>query len=466
MPFKNRIRVPLVFRNTQFPIEEELFTKSNGDVENIFTIISKTYQGVTDQLPDFLHQRILVALTHDEVNIESDKFVGQIVKQGGYQIEWQNFLNYPLGVAEFTARVTPFNASNFNCATCNEYSQIDLENDSFYADLEEGETASLSVFDNDSICCNPFTAEITYWNSGYLAAIPTIDEETGEVTVTVKNPVSTGSNILIAKYRVTCENGQYDEANIYANINGSIETCEPVGTISSDAIFETEATIEWVASGSAVNQYNWALYLASDITTPVQTGSTTSLFVNLTGLTPGTNYTFAVTVDCLYNENDSTTETFDFSTQTVSGEGSCGVFTFYNDGFPSPASVPVSYFDCNGLLQHENVGTNLTRCLLMNSPGNPTYLVIHPGGSWEYLGLCDQSYPVQAVIGSSIFDCCSNPFDIVYILEDDFDIDEGVAVYLDIALSIPAGSGYIKNLSGEVFHLISGIVGSSTGTIC
>lgn len=465
MAFKNRIRVPLVLKNTQFPTEEDVFTKSNGESETISVIISKTYQGETDNLPEQIHQRIIVALSHDVVNIESDRYVGRIVKQGAYSIAWPEWLNYPLGKASFVAKVTPFNASNFNCATCNEYQQLSLTDDEFYGDLEEGEETTIQVFDNDSICCSPFTATVISYNLTYVESLPTINQETGVLTLKIKDTVPTGSNILLATYRVTCANGEYDDANIYADVNGSIEVCQPVTGLGMDTATETTASIFWVASPSLVSQYKWSLFLSSNLGTPVQTGNTTDNFVNLSGLLPGTNYTFIVYTDCVYNDEDSEGVSTEFATIGTGG-GPCGSFTFTNEGFPSPATVAVSYFDCNGVLQHENVSTTLTRCLLMSSPGNPVYLSIHPGGSYAYNGLCDPYEEINATIGATEIEACTGTPGPVYISQYDVQIETGVQVYLNSALSILAGSGVIKSPTGVLYYMTAGLVGFPTGNIC
>jgi hypothetical protein len=73
MSFLNRFRLPLKITRAQFPIAREVFTKSNGETVVLSAVISKTYQGETDFLPEKLHERIVVALSHDTVNIEGEK---------------------------------------------------------------------------------------------------------------------------------------------------------------------------------------------------------------------------------------------------------------------------------------------------------------------------------------------------------------------------------------------------------
>lgn len=462
---RNRIRLPIVLKNAQFPSETSGFRLANGVFKNISTIIRKTYQVETDQIPERFHQRLIIALSHDEVSIESDKFVGDIAKDGDYQINWQDFLYFPLAKAEVQVQVTPFDASNDNCAVCNEYAQLDLDDDSFYPDLDEGEEATLDVFANDSICCAPITAEIVYTNSTYVESA-SIDEETGILTVLIKDPAPDGTGVKLVTYRVTCPNGQYDDADVYGSVNGSEEICQPVGAFTLDGgITDTTAFVEWLPSASAVTAYLWSLYLANDLGTPVQTGDTTDTFIALEDLLPGTDYVLSVTVDCAYSESNSVSDSVEFATESIGN--SCGVFKMTNDGFPSPATVAASYMDCNGIIQHVFVGTTMSRCMMMDSPGVPTYLVIHPGGSWVYIGVCGESVAVELTHGSSEELACSGIPSTYYVAAPYADIEPGVYVYTDEEMTtlIPA-SGFLKNSSGIIYFLSAGLVGATTGTAC
>ncbi len=90
--------------------------------------------------------------------------MGAISQEGDYQIEWPDFLTYPLGQATFKANVTPFNATNSNCTTCDEFTQVVTEDDDI-GTISEGASESVAVLDNDAICCYPVTLTIVSINS-------------------------------------------------------------------------------------------------------------------------------------------------------------------------------------------------------------------------------------------------------------------------------------------------------------
>src|SRR5688572_11990655 len=115
MAFKNRVRLPIKLHKPQFPEETEEYRKANGVTVVLSVVIRKVYEGQTDSLPEKLHERLKIALRHDSVIIEGDKYVGAITQEGSYDIEWIDFLSKPIAQAKFKANVTPFNASNSNC---------------------------------------------------------------------------------------------------------------------------------------------------------------------------------------------------------------------------------------------------------------------------------------------------------------------------------------------------------------
>ncbi len=75
--------------------------------------------------------------------------------------------------------------------------------------------------------------------------------------------------------------------------------CGGPGSPVASAVNTTSATITWTASSSAT-QYQWELRTGGTcgVGTPVQSGTTTNLSVNLSGLSSSTTYTFCVRSDC------------------------------------------------------------------------------------------------------------------------------------------------------------------------
>ena len=78
----NRVRLPFYLSKPQYPAEEELYLKGNGRRVVLKSIVSKVMDGKTDYMPSLIHERLSIALRHDEVNIESDKYTGSVKLSG------------------------------------------------------------------------------------------------------------------------------------------------------------------------------------------------------------------------------------------------------------------------------------------------------------------------------------------------------------------------------------------------
>jgi len=387
--FLNRVRLPLYFSKPQFPIERSVFKRADGSRKVLSAVVSNTYEGKTDDIPKEWHQRLAIALSHDVVNIESDRLLTEVVMESEYGIDWQEFLDFPIAKANFTVNVTPFNASNSNCQTCDEITQLELVDDTTEDCFEEGTTNEFpfSVLLNDSICCYPFTLEIVSFNTTYFSAVSITDA--GIVTFTLQDETPSISNVLLATYRVTCPNGAYDEANIYVCIEGTSTECvAPQNVILPVLPNGDNATISWDAVIPTPAGYNWALYDADDIYTILQSGSTTDTFITVTGLTPGETYVFAVQTDC--GDGTSSWSTVEF-TITDLPENLCGNFMVSYDPTDRPYTGSYTYMDCSGEIQN---GTLISFdaqpvCMLINEgETNPILFTADPGISISYIGLC------------------------------------------------------------------------------
>lgn len=373
MPFSNRIRLPLYAKTPQFPTEANRFRLSNGESKTLSVTIRKNYNLVTDYMNQTMHQRLVIALNHDTVSIEGDRYVGGVTVDGEYEIAWPDFLDYPLGQAAVKIQVTPFNYTNDNCQTCEQASQLALVDDDAGV-IDEGAAGTINVFANDSICCFPIEAEITYYNTAYLDSA-TIDAN-GNVTLTVKNPVASVGSIVMATYRVTCPDGSYDEADVYASITGSEPACEQPSDFEP-VVFGTSpisADIEWNSPAPPALGYEWQLFEMQTPGTPVQTGTSADNTVTVSGLEPGTDYGFYVRSICAEGEFSPYTE-FLFLTPS-SGSEDCGLFNVCaNDGSMLLVFYAYSYMDCNGVIQNKTV-LNLScngECMLMDEFNVPVY---------------------------------------------------------------------------------------------
>lgn len=387
MPFSNRVRLPVQIHSPQFPEERQVFRKANGQTKTQSVVIRKTYEFETDFFPEQWHQRLKILLAHDNITFEGERFLGDISQDGDYSIEWpEGVLHYPAAKASTKVQVTPFDATNANCATCEEVSQLALEDDQS-GTLQEDTDYTVQTADNDSICCYPAVFSLVSFNSDYLDSC-TIDPATGEVSMHTGTGLTSANGIVLATYRVTCPDGSYDEADITGDIDGTTPGCLAPFITSASGDTATSGLITWtepVPGGT----YQWELYEgAGPIGSPVQTGTVTDDELEITGLTPDTEYYFQIRTDC-GGGNFSNYVSGLFSTQPGESE-SCGE---YNVCYARPffsGFLNFSYVDCNGDPQSVPIPNNTCRivCALQNSPGDPYSMSSGSFLTKTYIGLC------------------------------------------------------------------------------
>lgn len=380
--FLNRVRLPIHAYTPQFPTEASRFRLANGETKTQSVVIRKTYSLVTDHMSELYHQRLVIALNHDTVTIEGDKYIGGIAMDGEYAIEWPDFMDYPLGTATALIQVTPFDATNSNCQTCDVLTQLSLVDDNA-GEIAEGATVQVGVYGNDEICCFPITAEIMSFASGYLVSA-TINEDTGVVSLTAKNPAPSVGSIVMATYRVTCPDGTYDEADVYGSIAGSTTACEqPSDMEVLPDPSSPDTTINWTFPiATPAGFFEWILYEADNPGVPIQSGTTTGTdhFVALTGLNYSTDYIFSVRSNC--GDGVFSPYTNVPFTTPESGASDCGRFDVsINDGTIEDTPYAYSYMDCDGTIR-DAIGRNLNTysiCMLMDEFNQPIYFQADDG---------------------------------------------------------------------------------------
>jgi hypothetical protein len=383
--FKNRIRLPFYVTRPQFPTEQNVFRLANGRTKTASVIIKKTFDGETENLPAEIHERLIIAMKHDDVTIEGYRYLGGVSLESDYEIEWNRFLDYPLGKAEFKVQVTPYNYSNDNCQTCEEASQVVCHDDDI-GTLNENTDYNVGVIDNDSICCSPFTQTIVSYNTDFVDAIVTNFDF--RITLHIKAGAPTANGVILARYRITCANGTYDEADIIGNVIGSGSSCLAPANLIITNITDTTVSISWDEPVGAAS-YDWILYLLSNLLSPVQTGSASTIddSITITGLTPGTQYRFYVKTLC-GGSNESNLVFIDFITNPASGDVHCGHYELFNNNLAQYASV--SYVDCNAITQTFFIPPFQQReiCAMQLLPGQPVDITTEGSVIITYLGLC------------------------------------------------------------------------------
>ncbi|MDR1593016.1 MAG: hypothetical protein LBS43_00850, partial [Prevotellaceae bacterium] len=130
----NSVRLPLHLTEPQYPQEQEVYKLKGGYRRHLFAEIEKTYTLKTDFLPDELHQKLVIALSHDEVYIDDLL----LTKSESYNIDWGNIetiggVKYAMATAGMVENVTQ---RNDNCGECS----------------IEGDTCSYEWLDIDAVC--------------------------------------------------------------------------------------------------------------------------------------------------------------------------------------------------------------------------------------------------------------------------------------------------------------------------
>ena len=385
--FKNRIRLPFILTKPQFPVEKNVFRKADGSSHIISAVVRNTYEGKTDHITADWHKKLVIALMHKDVTVEGTNFLSDVVIDGDYGIDWADFLYNPVAPANFTVQVTPFNASSSNCQSCSEITQLSLVDDYTDEIWDEGTTHEFPdiITANDTICCYPYTIELMTFNTLYFDDV-TIDAN-GVLTATVSPLVPVLNNVLIATYRVTCENGGYDEANVYGNINGTGTDCiQPTNLhVELDPDDGTNAIVTWDTITPAPDGgYDYALYNCNDIYTPVFSGNAPAELVSFSSLTPGQCYIFVVVSKC--GEGISAQSTIEFTTATTGGED-CVRFRITFFGLNGYAD----FVGCNGNVEHVDfpVSGSAVRCILCHTGTiTPVLFESSAGISLSYEGTC------------------------------------------------------------------------------
>lgn len=260
MSFLNRVRLPFYLSKPQYPAEEDVYLKANGRRVTMKSIVNKLMEGETDYMPYQLHERLTIALRHDEVNIEHENFVGSVRLADAYDIQWQDFLDYPFAQAIFKAFEEAFVARSNKCDICVESTTLSLVDDEMEELLEEGVEYELNVAENDNICCSSPVFSIETYDEDFIDSISI--SQLGVVTFTLKTPIDSAPDKLLFTYKVVCSEEIFETANVYGTIEGSLTPlCEAPSNLVLTAPDSESIHAEWDApsGGAPADGYQWIL---------------------------------------------------------------------------------------------------------------------------------------------------------------------------------------------------------------
>lgn len=467
MPFKNRIRLPFYLSKPQFPTERSIFQKADGTTKVLSVVVRNTMQGETDYLPEHWHRKLVIALAHDDVTIEGDRYLGGVVLDGDYSIDWQEFLDYPVAKSTFQIQVTPFNATNSNCVSCTQLSQLSLEDDTIPGEFGDGDPGSYNVFDNDSICCYPPVPTLVYVNNDFIqnASISVV----GVFSFDTVNPAPQQNGVKIATYRVTCEDGTYDEADVFANFDGTGgATCCEITSVSYN---EDLNLISWVAGCQPDVGFVYDFRAADNPGVPIVSGAVPGDIIGIP--VPSEinevprNYLFTIYSDC--GTSQSATTVFPFTISAPVGE--CYGFDASYTAVSGPSSATFSYMNCAGNIVNQVVArfAVVRVCAAVSSGTTSVYWASdQPSSTFTPAAACT---PVVIVgdYGFSVLyeDICTGASQLTGYSSDPF--GTGVILYYDQELSIPITTyNFVKGPGGQVYTIdpATGTIGTPTGDTC
>lgn len=379
MSFTNRVRLPIRTTKPQWLEQRTSFVKANGQVQTQSVVLQKQYILETEWLGEFWHEIINIALAHDNVTIENERYLGGVSKNGDYNVSWNTFKDYPTAPATCNLYVTPFNAINNNCQTCEEASQLQLADEDM-GTVTEDETTAFTP-DVSSICCSPVVFSLVSYNTDYLSAA-SIDADTGEITLTTKTGLTDAVGLTLVTYRATCPNGNFDDANITATVDGSISGClAPVG-LSVESITSSDIDVGWTASaGDPADGWDvqiWQSGGGSPLASANIPGASRTCDIAtdlMYELSPATSYIIYVRANCGGTQSNYVTINV---TTSPAGSSLCGEYNFtYNNptqpGAGAGGHINASYLDCNGENQTLYVPNGVDRpaCAMQTRPGAP-----------------------------------------------------------------------------------------------
>lgn len=116
----NSIRLPFRLHRPQTRTKKNVYRLSNGNYIKNSASKSREWVGETDMMSEKWHMKLDIALDHDNIRISNTNsgMVAQFAMSeadDNYNVDWQEFLDYPHAKAEFKLLEMPFLEFNNNC---------------------------------------------------------------------------------------------------------------------------------------------------------------------------------------------------------------------------------------------------------------------------------------------------------------------------------------------------------------
>lgn len=109
-----RLSLPIRISKPQYKQTDKIYENRNGEQIVLYATINKEYEGETDYIPEEWHEKIVTALSCDEVYINGER----VTKSDSYEIDQDNYTYSDCGIrltrATFKVK-TNVTQRNSNC---------------------------------------------------------------------------------------------------------------------------------------------------------------------------------------------------------------------------------------------------------------------------------------------------------------------------------------------------------------
>jgi hypothetical protein len=117
---RNQIRLPLYFKEPNISSDKTVYVRPDGSRQLLSARLAKRYKGYVDEVPEEVHQNLVIALNHDNITFAPENYPNINGFKVTFEDEYNN--NYPeimqnvnIWSSDFTIFETPFNNFNSNC---------------------------------------------------------------------------------------------------------------------------------------------------------------------------------------------------------------------------------------------------------------------------------------------------------------------------------------------------------------
>ena len=116
----NAIRLPIYFKEPIVSSDKNIYVRSDGSRKLLSARLAKQYKGIIDAVGEDVHQKLVVALNHDDVRFVPEEYPNINGFKCTFEDEYNNefptiMQNVNIWPADFTIFETPFNNFNSNC---------------------------------------------------------------------------------------------------------------------------------------------------------------------------------------------------------------------------------------------------------------------------------------------------------------------------------------------------------------